>query len=109
MSKDEVLQLTQPQADLTQTQTNAATPPLVEEVRFDDCGIDFALSPNTSAKVELTTRDGKGWTLRELKRLLALLELQRSFLADEPLEVSVSVSSPRPQAINEAKSVQSLP
>jgi hypothetical protein len=109
MNKDEALQLTQAQADLTPPQTDKVAPPLNEEARFDDDTIEFALSPNTSASVSIRTRDSKGWTLRELKRLLALLELQRSFLADEPLEVSVSVSSPRPVQINEAKSVQSLP
>lgn len=63
--------------------------------RYPDLSLDFNLGPTTAARVQIITTDGKGWTPQELGRLIAFLELQRSFLADEPLTVHVSVSSPK--------------
>ena len=63
--------------------------------RYPDLSLDFNLGPTTAARVQIVTTDGKGWTPQELGRLIAFLELQRSFLADEPLTVHVSVSSPQ--------------
>jgi hypothetical protein len=58
--------------------------------------LDFNLSPTCAARVVVQSRDGKGWTLGDLARLVAVLELQRSFLAGEPLNVEVRVSTPPP-------------
>lgn len=59
-------------------------------------GLDFNLSPTVSARVIIKSRDNSGWTMGELKRLIAVLELQRAFLAGEPLDVHVRVSTPPP-------------
>lgn len=66
----------------------------IEPQRFPDAGFDFNLSPTASAQVIIRSRDGKGWTMQDYKRLVAILELQRSFLADEPIDVSVRVTTP---------------
>lgn len=63
---------------------------------FPDMGLDFNLSPTCSARVVIQGRDGSGWELQDLTRLLAALELQRSFIARDPLDVHVSVSTPAP-------------
>lgn len=63
--------------------------------------MEFSLSDETDVLIEIKTAGSKGFTMQDIKRLIALLELQRSFLADEPLDVIVSVVSPRATAVVE--------
>jgi DNA-binding transcriptional MerR regulator len=63
--------------------------------------MEFSLSDDTDVTIEIKTASGKGFTMQDIKRLIALLELQRSFLADEPLDVIVSVVSPRASRVVE--------
>ena len=58
----------------------------------------FHLSPDVSCEVSLVSKAG-GFTVQDIKRLIAMLELQRSFLCDEPLDVTVNVSTPRAQDV----------
>lgn len=58
----------------------------------------FDLSPSVSCDVTIDARHG-GFTVQDIKRLIAMLELQRSFLCDEPLDVTVNVSTPRAQDV----------
>lgn len=62
---------------------------------FPPLTLDLALSPTSHARIQVTGVEGRGWTLQDFARLIAFLELQRSFLADEPLNVSVAVTSPQ--------------
>lgn len=55
---------------------------------------EFWTSSKVAAKVTLNPMDSYGWTVQDLSNLIALLELQRSMLADERLDVSVTVASP---------------
>lgn len=63
--------------------------------RFPDMDVGINLGPTVAARVQIASTDGKGWTLAEFRRLVAFLELQRSFLADEPLNVTVHFGTPR--------------
>ena len=67
------------------------------EQRYQCSDFEFALSSSVIAFVKFQNINKAGFTIQELKRLIALLELQRSFLAEEPLDVTVTVSTPRPQ------------
>lgn len=74
---------------------------MTEPRRFADRTMEFSLSDETDVLIEIKTAGSKGFTMQDIKRLIALLELQRSFLADEPLDVIVSVVSPRATAVVE--------
>lgn len=68
--------------------------------RFKSRTFSFHLSPEVTCEVQLVSKS-EGFTVQDIKRLIAMLELQRSFLLDEPLDVTVTVTSPRAQdAVN---------
>ena len=68
------------------------------EVKFAARTFSFHLSPDVSCEVAIASKAG-GFTVQDIKRLIAMLELQRSFLCDEPLDVTVNVSTPRAQDV----------
>jgi len=72
--------------------------PTPEITTFAPRTFSFHLSPDVSCEVTIAAKQG-GFTIQDLKRLIAMLELQRSFLCDEPLDVTVNVSTPRAQDV----------
>jgi hypothetical protein len=66
--------------------------------QFTPRTFSFHLSPEVSCEVIIAAKQG-GFTVQDIKRLIAMLELQRSFLCDEPLDVTVNVSTPRAQDV----------
>jgi hypothetical protein len=56
------------------------------------------------AELKIASLDGSGWTLKDLEKAIAMLELHRSMLADEPLGVRVEVFSPRTKPANTGNS-----
>ncbi len=75
--------------------SSPAAPPEPTEPRFQDLSLDINLSRTVCARVQIMSTDGKGFSLTEFRRLIAALEIQRSFLAEEPLEVSVRFATPK--------------
>lgn len=65
--------------------------------RHPDQDFQYHTSSTCTVSISIATRGNIGWTLADLGKLIALLELQRSMLADEPLDVRVTVSSPTPR------------
>lgn len=55
---------------------------------------EFWTSSKVAATVTINPQDNYGWSVQDMSNLIALLELQRSMLADEKLNVSVTVASP---------------
>lgn len=58
--------------------------------------ISFQLARETTCAVTFKGLPGP-LQVQDIKRLIAMLELVRSFMCDEPLDVTVMVSSPRAQ------------
>ena len=93
----EVLDLVQPMQAMQASDSQAPSSSGETETRYQCNEFEFALSSSVIAFVKFQNIRKDGFTIQELKRLIALLELQRSFLAEEPLDVTVTVSTPRPR------------
>lgn len=74
----------------------------VGDALFPDTSFQFHTSSRVKAELKIASLDGSGWTLKDLEKAIAMLELHRSMLADEPLGVRVEVFSPRAKPQNQA-------
>lgn len=73
----------------------------VGDALFPDTSFQFHTSSRVKAELKIASLDGSGWTLKDLEKAIAMLELHRSMLADEPLGVRVEVFSPRAKPQNQ--------
>ena len=78
------------------------SPEVVMTDRHPDEDFKYHTSSQCTITVSIKTRNGTGWTLNDIGKLIALLELQRSMLADEPLDVKVTVASPMPREASQS-------